>query len=161
MNGLCKAIFELDEFAKTSLVSIYAKCGGLDEAERMFDKMPKTNVMSWTAMISGCISKGKLKEFVVVFQKSLERELKPGSLTLVRMLTTCTQLGDAKMGKWVHELVAEENMDINMFVAASPFDEYTKCGRRDRARCPFDGMVLNGVVVVIGGCSSNKSLRWH
>ncbi|KAH0462857.1 hypothetical protein IEQ34_010432 [Dendrobium chrysotoxum] len=86
--------------------SPYAKCGGLDEAERMFDKMPKTNVMSWTAMISGCISKGKLKEFVVVFQKSLERELKPGSLTLVRMLTTCTQLGDAKMGKWVHELVA-------------------------------------------------------
>ncbi|KAH0457625.1 hypothetical protein IEQ34_012940 [Dendrobium chrysotoxum] len=155
-NGLCKARFELDEFVKTSLVSIYAKCGGLNEAERMFDKMPKTNVMSWTAMISGCISKGKLKEFAAMFQKSLERELKPESLTLVRMLTTCTQLGDAKMGKWVHEFVAEENMDINMFVAASLVDEYTNCGRRDRACCPFDGMVLNDVVVVIDGCSSNK-----
>ncbi|KAL0911396.1 hypothetical protein M5K25_019534 [Dendrobium thyrsiflorum] len=108
----------------------------------MFDKMPMTNVMSWTAMISDYISKGMLKESVAVFQKPLERELKPESLTLMRMLTTCTQLGDVKMGK--------------SEMATSLVDMYAKCGRRDRAHRPFDGIVMKDVVAVIGGCSSNK-----
>ncbi|KAI0501885.1 hypothetical protein KFK09_016830 [Dendrobium nobile] len=155
---LLKAGFELDVFVKTSLVSMYAKCGGLDDAQKMFDEMPVTNVVSWTAMISGYISEGKLKESVDVFRKSLERGLKPDSFTLVRVLTACTQLGDVKMGEWIHELVSEKDMDRNVFVATSLVDMYTKCGRMERARHVFDGMAQKDVVswsAMIGGYSSN------
>ncbi len=40
-----------DVFVGSSLVDMCAKCGSMDEAWRVFDKMPSRNVVSWNAMI--------------------------------------------------------------------------------------------------------------
>jgi len=44
---------ETDVFVGNSLVDIYAKCGSMEDAQRVFDKMPSWNVVTWTAMMLG------------------------------------------------------------------------------------------------------------
>jgi pentatricopeptide repeat protein len=45
--------FECDVFIGSSLGDMYAKCGNIEDAWRMFNKMPSQNVVTWTAMILG------------------------------------------------------------------------------------------------------------
>nr|DAD19190.1 TPA_asm: hypothetical protein HUJ06_020653 [Nelumbo nucifera] len=45
--------FELSSFVGSSLIGMYGKCGDLDSAKRVFDKMPKKNLVVWNAMITG------------------------------------------------------------------------------------------------------------
>jgi pentatricopeptide repeat protein len=43
----------------SSLVDIYAKCGSMDEAWRVFHKMPTCNVVSWNVIILGYVKCGQ------------------------------------------------------------------------------------------------------
>jgi pentatricopeptide repeat protein len=57
----------LDVFVANSLVNMYAKCGNMEDACRMFNKMPSWNVVTWDAILGGCAmnvhGKEVLKEF--------------------------------------------------------------------------------------------------
>jgi pentatricopeptide repeat protein len=39
----------------SSLVDMYAKRGNIEDAWRMFNKMPSQNVVTWTTMILGYV----------------------------------------------------------------------------------------------------------
>ncbi|KAK9124658.1 hypothetical protein Sjap_014260 [Stephania japonica] len=153
-----KAGFELDVFVKTSLLCLYAKCGFLEDAHRLFDEIPERNVVSWTAIISGFIEFGRFFEAIDMFMRLVNVELKPDSFTLVRVLSACSQLGDQEKGDKIRRYVEEMGMGRNVFVATSLVDMYSKFGRMDKARVVFDKMPEKDVVTwsaMIGGYASN------
>ncbi len=43
--------FESNVFVGSNLVNMYAKCGSMEEAQRVSNKMPSLNVVSWNVMI--------------------------------------------------------------------------------------------------------------
>jgi pentatricopeptide repeat protein len=45
--------FETDVFVGSSLIDMYTKCGSIDDAWRVFNRMPTQDVVSWSAMILG------------------------------------------------------------------------------------------------------------
>ncbi|XP_059066767.1 pentatricopeptide repeat-containing protein At3g12770-like isoform X2 [Cryptomeria japonica] len=45
--------FEADVLVGTALVDMYVKCGSVEMARQLFDKMSKKDVVSWSAMIAG------------------------------------------------------------------------------------------------------------
>jgi pentatricopeptide repeat protein len=45
---------QFNVFAANSLVDMYAKCGSMEDACRVFNKMPLCDVVSWNAMLGGC-----------------------------------------------------------------------------------------------------------
>ncbi|CAL5009601.1 unnamed protein product [Urochloa decumbens] len=50
--------YGLDMYVWNALVGMYAKCGELEDARRVFDGMPARDVVSWNAMVSGYVSAG-------------------------------------------------------------------------------------------------------
>jgi pentatricopeptide repeat protein len=44
---------ESNVFLENSMVDMYAKCGSIDDAWRVLNKMPARDVVSWTVMILG------------------------------------------------------------------------------------------------------------
>lgn len=153
-----KAGFDCDVFVKTSLVSLYAKCGYIDHAFKVFDDIPDKNVVSWTAMISGYICVGKCREAIDIFRKLLEMGVTPDSFTLIRVLSACIQIGDLRSGEWIDRYITEIGMARNVFVATSLVNLYAKCGNMEKARCVFDGMLVKDVVswsAMIQGYASN------
>ncbi|RAL40123.1 hypothetical protein DM860_008263 [Cuscuta australis] len=74
----------------TALVDMYAKCGRLDFARELFDKMPVRDVICWNAMISGFAMNGRGEEAMALFQEMQNSGTRPDDITLISLLTACT-----------------------------------------------------------------------
>eukprot|EP01018_Ginkgo_biloba_P025162 Gb_40121 [translate_table: standard] len=60
--------FQSDVFVGSALVDMYAKCGSIENARHVFNKMPLRNVVSWNAMIVGYARNGYVDEALNLFQ---------------------------------------------------------------------------------------------
>jgi pentatricopeptide repeat protein len=54
-------------FVFVILVDMYAKCGSMADAWRVFNKMPSHDVVSWNAILGGCAMHGHGKEVLEHF----------------------------------------------------------------------------------------------
>jgi pentatricopeptide repeat protein len=62
--------FETDVFVGSSLIYMYTKCGSIDDAWRVFNRVPTQDVVSWSVMILGHVkSVGKHKRHWNYFEK--------------------------------------------------------------------------------------------
>eukprot|EP01018_Ginkgo_biloba_P001467 Gb_24928 [translate_table: standard] len=67
--------FLSDIFVGNALVDMYAKCGSIEYARNIFDKMHQRDVISWTAMIAGYAQNGYVEEALKLFRKMPERNV--------------------------------------------------------------------------------------
>jgi len=51
--------FESNVFVRNCLIDIYVKCGRMNDAQSVFNKMPSHSVVSWIAMILGHMKCGQ------------------------------------------------------------------------------------------------------
>ncbi|XP_016468306.2 pentatricopeptide repeat-containing protein At1g71490 [Nicotiana tabacum] len=56
-------------FVQNALVSMYAKCGEVDVAHDIFERMPVKDAVSWNSMISGYASKGMWSKAFELFDR--------------------------------------------------------------------------------------------
>ncbi|KAE8734545.1 Pentatricopeptide repeat-containing protein [Hibiscus syriacus] len=101
-----KQEMELDVVAWNSMVIGLAKCGEIDEARKLFDKMPTRNTVSWNSMISGyvrnAITQGKWIHDYILNQNF---ELNPILVTaIIDMYCKC---GDVEMAVRVFQTSPE------------------------------------------------------
>eukprot|EP01018_Ginkgo_biloba_P031899 Gb_11321 [translate_table: standard] len=85
--------FQSDVFVGSSLVDMYAKCGSLEDARHVFGKMPKRNVVSWNAMITGFAMHGCGKEALQLFKEMQNSRTNPDRVTFVGVLSACCHAG--------------------------------------------------------------------
>ncbi|RWR92790.1 pentatricopeptide repeat-containing protein [Cinnamomum micranthum f. kanehirae] len=71
---IIKSQFASEIFIQNRLVDSYAKCGCLDDARKVFDKMPQWNTFSWNSMISAFTKSGFLDEALSLFQAMPDRD---------------------------------------------------------------------------------------
>ncbi|EXB36666.1 hypothetical protein L484_002079 [Morus notabilis] len=92
--------FESDVFVGTALVDMYTKCGCLDMAVEVFEKMPTRNAFSWAAIIGGFAVHGQVMEAIRCLERmQADDGLKPDGVVLLGVLTACTHAGLQKEGQ--------------------------------------------------------------
>ncbi|XP_050212106.1 pentatricopeptide repeat-containing protein At5g16860 [Mercurialis annua] len=64
-----------DVYVANSLVDMYAKCGMMNEANKVFDRMEIKDVVSWNSMVTGYSQIGKFEEAVGLFEKMSEENI--------------------------------------------------------------------------------------
>eukprot|EP01018_Ginkgo_biloba_P017565 Gb_32051 [translate_table: standard] len=77
----------------SALVDMYAKCGSIEDARQVFDKMSERNVVSWTAIITGYGKHGRGKEVFQLFEQMQQEGLKPNYVTFLAILSACSHGG--------------------------------------------------------------------
>ncbi|CAN6353583.1 unnamed protein product [Urochloa humidicola] len=147
----------------TSLLSLYAKCGLLCDAQKAFDEIPQPGTVSWTALITAYMDAGRVHEAVGVARKAFASGMRPDSFTAVRVLTACARVTDLVTGEAVWRAAQREGTAAgSMFVATAALDLYVKCGEMDKARAVFDKMQNKDAVAwgaMVGGYASNGHPR--
>ncbi len=68
-SQIIKNGWDLDVFVGSSLVDMYAKCGSMEDAWRVFNKMPSQDVVTWTAMILGHVKCRQGEKTLELFHK--------------------------------------------------------------------------------------------
>ncbi|KAG5033074.1 hypothetical protein JHK82_016628 [Glycine max] len=84
---------KLDAVLGTALVDVCAKCGFLDEAMDIFDRMEDKDMKSWIAMISGLGVHGQPNNAIRLFNRMEKEGFKPNELTFLAIMTTCSHGG--------------------------------------------------------------------
>lgn len=94
---------ELDRILGTALIDMYAKCGCIDNADQVFDKMTEKDVFAYTAMISAFSNHGKSEKAIKIFARMEEEGVKPNEVTFICVLSACGRLGLVEKGKYFFE----------------------------------------------------------
>eukprot|EP01018_Ginkgo_biloba_P031908 Gb_25357 [translate_table: standard] len=92
-EDIIRSGFQSDVFVGSALVDMYAKCGSLEDACRVFGKMPRRNVVSWNAMIVAYAMHGCGKEALQLFEQMKNSGMTPDHITFVGVLSACCHAG--------------------------------------------------------------------
>ncbi|XP_057840840.2 putative pentatricopeptide repeat-containing protein At5g09950 [Cryptomeria japonica] len=98
-GNIIRAGFDSDIVVGSALVDMYAKCGSIEGARSVFDKMAVRNDVSWNAMISGYARHGDAKEALQHFDLMQMEGLKPSHITFVGVLSACSHAGLVDKGR--------------------------------------------------------------
>ncbi|KAH8973473.1 hypothetical protein BDL97_01G050500 [Sphagnum fallax] len=137
---------ELDVFVGNSLIDMYVKCGSMEDAWRVFNKMPSHDVVSWSAMLLGLVKQGQGQYALELFQQMQQEGVQPGPVTFVAVLNACASVLALEEGRHVHEQLIQHGCDSNIFVQSSLVNMYAKCGSMEDAWRVFYQMPSQNVV---------------
>jgi len=112
----------------SSLVGMYAKCGSIDEAWRVFNNMPKCDVVAWNATILGYAKRGQGQKALQLFCQMQYEGVHPVPVSFVGMLNACASVATLEEGRHVHGAIIQSGYESNVFVGSSLIDMYAKCG---------------------------------
>ncbi|XP_068655707.1 pentatricopeptide repeat-containing protein At3g53360, mitochondrial [Aristolochia californica] len=94
VHGYCVKIgLEFDITVANSLMDMYAKCGELDGARRLFQLMADPDVISWSCLVVGYAQFGCAFEALELFRKMQGLGIKPNHVTFVGVLSACSRVG--------------------------------------------------------------------
>uniref|UniRef100_A0A7N0RD78 DYW domain-containing protein n=1 Tax=Kalanchoe fedtschenkoi TaxID=63787 RepID=A0A7N0RD78_KALFE len=153
-----------DTTACTSLISMYCKCGVLDDAWRLFVEMRRKDLVTWNAMISGYAQHGAGMKALSLFDQMKEEGNKPDWITFVAVITACNHVGLVGLG-----VQHFESMKTDYSVEARP-DHYTcmvdlfgRAGKLDKAVELIKGMPFPPHAPVfgtlLGACRVHKNVE--
>ncbi len=83
---------KLVTFVGNSLVDMYAKCGSVEDAWRVFNTMSSRNVVCWNAMLLAHVNCGPGHKALELFQWIQEEGLQPDRVTLGGVLNACVSV---------------------------------------------------------------------
>ncbi|KAF6149259.1 hypothetical protein GIB67_026115 [Kingdonia uniflora] len=112
----------------STLVWFYCKCGEYRHASKVLQLMPHRDVVSWTAMISGCVHLGHGSEALEFLNEMLWEGVEPNPFTYSSALKACAKLEAVLQGKLIHSSVNKTHALSNVFVGSSLIGMYAKCG---------------------------------
>jgi pentatricopeptide repeat protein len=103
-----------------ALVTLYGKCGNIEDAHQLFDEMPSHDQVSWTALVSGYAQFGKVKETIDLFEKMLAKGVKPDGVTFIGVLSACSRVGFVEKGRCYFNSMQKEHDIV-------PIDDHYTC----------------------------------
>ncbi|XP_057961390.1 putative pentatricopeptide repeat-containing protein At1g68930 [Malania oleifera] len=92
-----------------ALVTLYGKCGSLEDSSRLFNEMNIKDEVSWTALVSGYAQFGKANETIDLFERMLAHGLKPDGVTFIGVLSACSRAGLVEKGRQYFESMLKEH----------------------------------------------------
>ncbi|GJV31846.1 putative pentatricopeptide repeat-containing protein [Tanacetum coccineum] len=112
-----------DIMVSSALIDMYSKCGFLELGIKVFEHMPKRNIVSYNSVISSLGLYGLPSGAFEVFNEVLERGLKPDESTFSALLSACSHGGLIKEGR---DIFRRMNVDFGISPKTEHYIHYVK-----------------------------------
>lgn len=122
--------FGADRVSQNNLIFMYVNFQSLDEARKVFDKMPVRDVVSWTTLITGYSQWGLIDDAFDVFELMPEKN----SVSWNAMIASCVQINRFQEAFALFNKMQEEKVELNKFVAASILTACTGLGALEQGK---------------------------
>lgn len=100
-----KSGFESDAKVGNCLIDMYAKCGRLDCAQKLFDQMAQKDTASWNTMLAGYSIHGLSHEAILLFSQMENDSIEADALTYLGVLSACRHGGLVSKGREIFDLM--------------------------------------------------------
>ncbi|XVE56233.1 hypothetical protein DITRI_Ditri03aG0221700 [Diplodiscus trichospermus] len=141
-----------------ALVTMYGKCGSLDDALKTFELSGDKNSITWSAMITGYAQSGNSLKALKLFSSMHFAGIMPSEFTLVGVLNACSDINVVEEGKQVHGYLLKLGYESQVYIMTALVDMYAKCGSTLDARKGFDYLQEPDMVLwtsMLGGYVQN------
>ncbi|GLJ20931.1 hypothetical protein SUGI_0382110 [Cryptomeria japonica] len=161
---ICKFGLENNVFVSSALVDIYAKCGSVEDARQVFDKMTTRSTVSWSSMILGYAQNGRAKDSIQIFEKMLRTGTKPDQVTFIGVLTACSHAGLIEEGRYYFNSMSKDhNIALDLEHYACMVDLFGRAGYLDEAEVFINNMPFEPDAAIwgalLGACRIHGNLK--
>ncbi|KAG2274042.1 hypothetical protein Bca52824_056597 [Brassica carinata] len=152
------------QYGESALITMYSKCGCLDDARAVFESMDNPDIVAWTAFISGHAYYGNASEALRLFEEMVSCGMKPNSVTFIAVLTACSHAGLIEQGKhYLDTMLPKYNVAPTIDHYDCMIDIYSRGGLLDEAlkfmkQMPFEPDAMSWKCF-LSGCWTHKNLE--
>ncbi|KAJ0980591.1 hypothetical protein J5N97_008846 [Dioscorea zingiberensis] len=148
---------EVDAHLCTALVDMYAKCGRIDLACKVFQGFENKKVFLWNAMLGGFAMHSLGLEAVRLFVKMLDCGIKPNEITFICVLSACSHSGLVEDGLCIfHSMAKDYKIEPHVQHYGCMVDLLGRAGLFEEAKRVIEAMPMkaNGNVwrALLGAC---------
>lgn len=157
---ICKFGFDFNGYVQHSLTHMYCLYGQVDTARRVFDRSAKNGVAIWNLMISGHNKRKQFKDSMELFNAMEKNKIPPNSITLVSVLSACSELKDLDTGKRIHQYINHGWGTPDLKVNNALANMYSACNEMEAALGVFNNMqdrdVISWTTIIKGFSNSGQ-----
>ncbi|KAK9287802.1 hypothetical protein L1049_016243 [Liquidambar formosana] len=156
--------FWLNREIGTALVDMYAKCGNIETASRVFSKTKEKDLLTWSVMIWGWAIHGCFEEALQCFEKMKSTGIKPDGAVFLAILTACSHSGQVKQGLYFfNSMRLDYSIEPTMKHYTLIVDLFGRAGRLHDALSFIQSMPINPDFVIWGAlfcaCRAHKNIE--
>ncbi|KAL2896148.1 hypothetical protein RDABS01_037932 [Bienertia sinuspersici] len=137
-SRLIKSGMGFHPFVGSTLVDMYCKHGMIGEAMKLHDRLEEQNIVSWNAIISGCLLQNQDEEALRFFSRMLEMGIEPDNFTYATVLDICANLATVGLGKQIHAQIIKHELQADVYIVSTLVDMYSKCGNMQDSQLMFE-----------------------
>ncbi|XP_065854826.1 pentatricopeptide repeat-containing protein At3g02330, mitochondrial [Euphorbia lathyris] len=138
--------FGYDIIVGTAILDMYAKCSCMEDAQKLFNSLPRRSLQCYNAIIVGYTRNGQGFEALQLFRLLLKSGLGFNEITLSGAFSACAAIRGDLEGLQIHSLAIKSTLKSNICVANAILDMYGKCGAVVESVCMFDEMEVRDAV---------------
>uniref|UniRef100_A0A6P3ZZ04 pentatricopeptide repeat-containing protein At4g32450, mitochondrial n=1 Tax=Ziziphus jujuba TaxID=326968 RepID=A0A6P3ZZ04_ZIZJJ len=97
-EDIIRALSPLQVSTYNKILEMYSKCGSMEDAFVVFNKMPKRNLTSWDIMITWLARNGLGEDAIDLFTQFKEAGHKPDGKLFIGVFNACSVVGDIYEG---------------------------------------------------------------
>ncbi|KAG4980101.1 hypothetical protein AAZX31_12G098000 [Glycine max] len=127
----------------TALIGMYANCGSLVCACRVFDEMPEKNLPACTVMVTGFGIHGRGREAISIFYEMLGKGVTPDEGIFTAVLSACSHSGLVDEGKEIfYKMTRDYSVEPRPTHYSCLVDLLGRAGYLDEAYAVIENMKL-------------------
>ncbi|KAJ0693164.1 putative tetratricopeptide-like helical domain superfamily, DYW domain-containing protein [Helianthus annuus] len=156
-----KSEYKHDVFVNSALIDMYAKCGSVELARKVFDQTKTKDIVVWSSMIVGYGLHGKAREAINLFDSMKQAGVGPNVVTFIGLLTACNHAGLVEDGWRIFNSMKDYNIEPRHQHYACVVDLLGRAGCLDRAYDFIKTMPIDPGVSVWGALLSASRIYRH
>ncbi|KAJ7972228.1 Pentatricopeptide repeat-containing protein family [Quillaja saponaria] len=129
-----KTGLDADYAVSNSVITMYGKCGRIQDAFHMFSGMNGHDSVTWNAIIQACALHGKVNKTLLLFKDMMQEGCSPDEVTILAVLQACSYSGLWETGFCLfEEMEAKYRIKPVLEHFACIVDLYGRAGKLSKA----------------------------
>eukprot|EP00250_Pteridium_aquilinum_P029738 c40039_g1_i1 orf=3-980(-) len=115
---------EADAFVGNTLIDLHAKFGSFDDAWHIFDRFVCRDLVTWSAMIGGCVKHSRPLHAIQLFCQMQHEGIESDRIIILCILKACSSLAALMEGRLLHIHVLKLNLESEISISNTLIDMY-------------------------------------
>ena len=142
-----------------ALISLYWKCGTIEDAFYVFNTLNTKDIVSWNSMIVGYAQHGHALQAIGLFEEMKKQNVKAGAITFLGVLSACRHVGLVEEGWLYFNSMLEHGVEPELDHYSCVVDLLGRAGLLEEATDVIASMPIPPNAVIWGSLLSSSRLH--
>ncbi|KAK4485071.1 hypothetical protein RD792_007679 [Penstemon davidsonii] len=136
--SVTKCGYICDVVLMNCLLSVYAKCGRVEDARELFELLDDRDIVSWNSLINAYSMLGDCGEVLDLIFRMRHGNIEPDRQSFGSLISAVAREGSVEVGRVVHGQIVTSGFGLDKHVQTSLVVMYSRCKKVDEALQIFE-----------------------